>query len=347
MKKFMSGIITIMSVLSFSSTASAHEHHGYSHDKEIGYTNPNWMSKINDDVRFSDLSIPGTHDTMSIGYGGDIAQTQSMSLNAQLDAGIRYIDIRCRYTDGSFAIHHGPIFLHSMFGDVLNITTQFLDNHPGETVFMRVKQEHSSVSNDIFNQTLKEYIDRYPGYFFDSKNRTNTDPTLREMRGKIVILLNVGGSSIGLNYPHDFNIQDDHHLSNNWDLHDKWLKVKNQLNQANTANQTMSRKKFINYLSGSGGVLPYFVASGHSSPSTGAPRLATGLTTPGWSNSYPDFPRVDCFIGICTIPFEGTNVLTANYIAEKPFNYTGIVVSDFPGRELINNVIRVNKNQLF
>ncbi|MCU4837082.1 phosphatidylinositol-specific phospholipase C [Bacillus cereus] len=346
-KKFSSGMIAILSVLSFSSMASAHEHPGYSHDKEIGYTNSNWMSQINDSVRFSDLSIPGTHDTMSTGYGGDIAQTQSMSLQAQLDVGIRYIDIRCRYTDGLFAIHHGSIFLHTMFGDVLNTTTQFLDNHPGETIFMRVKQEHSSVSNDIFNQTLKEYMDRYPGYFFDSQNRTNTDPTLEEMRGKIVILLNVGGSNVGLNYPHDFNIQDDYNLPTNWDLHDKWLKVKTQLNMANTAHQAMSRKKFINYLSGSGGTFPYFVASGHSNPATGAPRLATGLTTPGWSNSYLDFPRVDCFIGICTIPFEGTNVLTTNYIAEKPFNYTGIVVSDFPGRGLINNVISVNKNLSF
>ncbi|WP_424577992.1 RICIN domain-containing protein [Bacillus cereus] len=158
--------------------------------------------------------------------------------------------------------------------------------------------------------------------------------------------MNVGGSNIGLNYPHDFNIQDDYHLSTNWDLYDKWSKVKKQLNEANTSYNRGSKIKFINYLSGSGGSFPYFVASGHSSPGTSAPRLATGLTTPGWSNSYLDFPRVACFIGICTIAFEGTNILTTDYIENNNLKYTGIIVADFPGQALINNVIKTNNHLL-
>ncbi|AQZ47425.1 1-phosphatidylinositol phosphodiesterase precursor [Paenibacillus larvae subsp. larvae] len=314
---------------------------------QLSVAHPDWMASIKDTAKLSELSIPGTHDTMSIGYGGDIAQTQSMNLKTQLNSGVRFIDIRCRYIDGVFAIHHGPVFLHVMFGDVLNTVTEFLKNHPGETVLMRVKQEHSDVSNETFNNKLKEYMDRYPGCFFDSQNRTNTNPTLKEMRGKIVILLNVGGSTIGLNYPHNFNIQDDYHLNTNWDLYDKWLKVKTHLNKANTEHQNGSKTTFINYLSGSGGSFPYFVASGHSSPGTWAPRLATGLTTPGWSHSYPDFPRVACFLGICTIAFEGTNILTTDYITKNDLKYTGIVVSDFPGPDLINNVIGVNSHLEF
>lgn len=342
MSKNICGILVFIFISAYPECSFAHEHSGYSHDSTIGYTNPDWMSHIKDSVRLNELSIPGTHDTMSIGYGGDIPQTQSMSLQTQLDAGIRFLDIRCRYIDGSFAIHHGSVFLHTMFGDVLNTATKFLKNHPGETIFMRIKQEHSEVSNHTFNQTLNQYMDRYPGYFFDSQNRTNTNPTLAEMRGKIVILLNVGGSSTGLNYSNDFNIQDDYSLSTNWDLYDKWLQVKNQLNKANTEHNKGFKTKFINYLSGSGGSFPYFVASGHSNPATGAPRLATGLTTPGWSGSYPDFPRVNCFIGICTIAFEGTNILTADYIANHDLQYVGFVVADFPGKGLINNVIKTN-----
>lgn len=67
---------------------------------------------------------------------------------------------------------------------------------------------------------------------------------------------------------------------------------------SNTNTATSSR---ISFWTGSVGSFPYFVASGKSSPNGN--RLATGLTTPGFSNRYTDFPRVACFIGICTIAF--------------------------------------------
>ncbi|MBK3496392.1 phosphatidylinositol-specific phospholipase C domain-containing protein [Viridibacillus sp. YIM B01967] len=343
MKRIFCFILIIMFIFNFSTAAFAHEHSGYSHDSTLNYQNPNWMDAIDDKARLSELSIPGTHDSMAYKTSvpaTDHVYTQSMSLKTQLNSGIRYLDIRCRYTEGSFAIHHGDYYLDAMFGDVLNEVTNFLSQHPSETILMRIKQEKSAVSNQLFNETLRKYMDRYPEYFWDSQNGKITNPSLGEMRGKIVILRNVAGSNIGIDYAHQFNIQDKFHLNTNWDLYDKWLTVKEQLKKANGSNGNQT--KFINYLSGSGGSYPYFVASGHSSPGTAAPRLATGLTTPGWENSYPDFPRTDCFIGICTIAFEGTNILTTDYIANNNLNYTGIVVSDFPGRGLIDNVIRVN-----
>ena len=89
---------------------------------------------------------------------------------------------------------------------------------------------------------------------------------------------------------------------------------------------------------------PYFVASGQSSPGTNDPRLLTGRTTPGWKDSWPDFPRVGCFIGICSIAFEGTNILSADRIGKgKEFDkYVGMVISDFPGKDLINAIISLN-----
>lgn len=76
-------------------------------------TTKQWMSALPDTTNLAALSIPGTHDTMS--YNGDItwtltkplAQTQTMSLYQQLEAGIRYIDIRAK---DNLNIYHGPIF---------------------------------------------------------------------------------------------------------------------------------------------------------------------------------------------------------------------------------------------
>lgn len=43
-----------------------------------------------------------------------------------------------------------------MFGDVLNQVTSFLTKNPSEVVYMRLKQENSSVNDQIFNQVLNE-----------------------------------------------------------------------------------------------------------------------------------------------------------------------------------------------
>ena len=102
----------------------------------------------------------------------------------------------------------------------------------------------------------------------------------------------------------------------------------------------------IAFWTGSVGSFPYFCASGKSSPGNSAPRLATGLTTPGFSSYYPDFPRVACFIGICTIAFEGINTLGYNYFTGNGLTYLGITFVDFFGDNLVSSVIGLN-SQLF
>lgn len=127
-------------------------------------------------------------------------------------------------------------------------------------------------------------------------------------------------------------------MNTNWNLYDKWTLVKNFLGTANAAGASQ-----LSFWTGHGGSFPYFVASGKSSPGNGAPRLVTGATTPGWPSSYcSDFPRVACFIGICSIVFEGINILGYNYIVNQNYKYLGIIFTDFAGDQLITKVIGVN-----
>lgn len=132
-------------------------------------------------------------------------------------------------------------------------------------------------------------------------------------------------------------------LDTNWDLYGKWVDVKEQYQDANSSTEG-SRNFYINFLSGSGGSFPYFVASGRSSPGTGASRLLTGLTTLTSPNKYPDFPRIDCFAGICSIAFEGTNILSYEYLESADINFAGIVYADFPGHGLIDRIIALNND---
>ncbi|OOR09355.1 hypothetical protein BW897_28085 [Bacillus cereus] len=322
------------------STASPrHSHYAYSHDSNIGYVNPNWMSQISDNATFGDLSIPGTHNTMAL-HGGDITQCQTMSLSTQLNAGIRYLDIRCKHESNMFSIYHGIVYQHASFEDVCLGVTSFLRENPSETIFMRIKEEGDGGNNNrSFADTFADYKSRYNEYFW---NWTSDNPRLSDIRRKIVVLQDFSGSRFGISY-HILNKQDQYDLNTNWDLHDyKWLPAKSHLYAANDSYNSGSRQVFLNYLSGSGGSFPYFVVSGHSSPGTDASRLSTGLTTPAFEGWYPDFPRVDCFIGICTIAFEGTNILTSNLIEANNFNYVGIIATDFPGGGLIGNIINMN-----
>ncbi len=323
-------------------SASAHYNRAYLRSAdEFRFNNTDWMSQIDEEKRLSDISIPGTHDTMSIGYGGDIAQTQGLTLQSQLAKGIRFIDIRVRAYDNAFSIHHGPIYLHKNFDDVLNTCIQFLREHPGETIYMRLKQEYSSVDNAELNRILMNYLNKteFNKYLYKGNS---SNPRLKTTRGKFVLFKDFRQSvAPGLEYPYDFDIQDKYSLSTNWDLYSKWLSVKNQLVKADTSSRNSI---FINYLSGSGGSFPYFVASGHSSPGTGAPRLLTGLTVPGWAGAYPDFPRVNWVGSVASIAFEGTNILTNDFIKKDKLQRTGIVVADFPGESLINTIIGLNNN---
>ncbi len=320
--------------------AYAHNHPAYSHDSQPGSYNSDWMARLSGKAPLNELSLPGTHDSMSF-YGGDITQTQSMSLDNQLLAGVRVLDIRCRRIDNKFAIHHGMVYQHANFDDVLQSVTRFLAAHPQETVLMRVSEEYTAANSSMdFASIFESYANdaRYSQYIW----RGNApDVRLGEVRGKLVILRNFSGIGYGIDYG-SINTQDAYNLNTNWDLYGKWEKVKAQLNNANTASLNGRHGFYQNYLSGSGGSFPYFVVSGHSSPGTGAPRLATGLTTPGWKNSYPDFPRVSCFIGICTIAFEGTNVLSHDYIERNKPRFVGILMTDFPGHGLLEKVIQLN-----
>ncbi|MCX6112934.1 MAG: hypothetical protein NTY22_06625 [Proteobacteria bacterium] len=102
-----------------------------------------------------------------------------------------------------------------------------------------------------------------------------------------------------------------------------------------------------NFLSGSYGSFPYFVASGHSSPGTNAPRLWTGLagSKSGMASKYPDFEHRT--YGTKKLPqasiwFTGTNDLSVQWLRNNHPKYTGIIFADFPGKDLIGEIIDAN-----
>lgn len=345
-----------ISLLACATVSFAGVEPGYSHDSNPSAYHQSWMTVLPDSLKLSYMSIPGTHDSMAH-IGGDSVQTQSLSLNNQLYAGIRVLDIRILFQFNQFDLSHGVMPQPGNFDSVMQTVSEFLYNFPRETVLMRVKEEMHGLGNtESFEDAFKIYWSRYSHVFWQNQSK-EADPSLGEIRGKVVVLQDFNATgSYGLSYG-SFHAQDNYTLTTNWDLYTKWTEVKNQLELANavgnyctplycfSTNPANANLQFINYLSGATGVFPYFVASGKSSPATDAPRLATGKTTPGFSG-WPDFPRTACFLGICTISFEGTNNLTYNWLAAGRRMRVGIIMADFPGDGLIREVIAVNQQAL-
>ena len=385
-------------LLSLPALGIAQHYDGYSSDSNGGSdrTNTKWMSMVSDSVLLSDMSIPGTHDTgtWKVDSANPMAKTQTMSIDRQLSAGIRALDIRCRYQYNRCDLYHGPdiwgVGLKQNLTDVLTIVTNFLKTNPSETVLLSINNpeaygggpsDGSPNNNDNYpgTQNMVTFTDffktkywndaTYGPYFWKNSNTlpsTDTSwsngipsvPTLGQVRGKIVVMQNFGNGSnttwqgwYGLpgvrwtGLTSYVNIQNDYNLTTNWDLYAKWTKVKNQLDLANSSARG-GNLIYQNWWNGSGGSFPYFVASGKSSAGTNDPLLLTGKTTWDGGDVFPDFPRILCAGSLCSIAYQGVNVLGNAYIRDQMVDFNkprvGIIALDFPDVTLIENIFNLN-----
>ncbi|MGA2255464.1 MAG: phosphatidylinositol-specific phospholipase C domain-containing protein, partial [Thermoguttaceae bacterium] len=223
----------------------------------VPLTGANWMSYVSSGASLFQMSLPGTHDSMTgsglipggttylddlidsglnswlglegypalaglldgitnLGINGLdigelsqpivqlISQSQSADLATQLNEGIRALDIRVGLTDNSLEIVHGPVTIGNpplMFDTaVLQVVTDFLAQHPSETVVMQVQQDYNDNTSVLTTaQVFQDYEAEvnpdtdlpYRDYIYDptsSRNVNGIPPNLGAARGKIVII---------------------------------------------------------------------------------------------------------------------------------------------------------------
>lgn len=100
-----------------------------------------WMRDIPDDATVMNLSIPGTHNSCCVDGPLGLAKTQNLDLPEQLNAGIRFLDIRLALYHGNLCVHHDVVCTEKTYVEVLDICATFLDQHPSETILMSVADE--------------------------------------------------------------------------------------------------------------------------------------------------------------------------------------------------------------
>jgi 1-phosphatidylinositol phosphodiesterase len=155
-----------------------------------------WMADLADARGVAEISIPGTHDSGALHEPSPgLAQAQRIAIADQLAAGVRYFDVRCRHIADAFLIFHGPIDQDQTFDEVLATMAQFLDEHPGETLIVSVKEEALPQRNTrSFEATFAAYVAQAPDRWYLG----DTLPRLGDVRGRLVLLRRFAASAAPL-----------------------------------------------------------------------------------------------------------------------------------------------------
>ncbi|WP_441247452.1 phosphatidylinositol-specific phospholipase C domain-containing protein [Kitasatospora sp. McL0602] len=295
-------------------------------------TRADWMKNISGTTSLAALSLPGTHETLAT-HGIEISKTQedfgdsAGTLAAQLERGIRAVDIRVRVTQNQyFAIHHGPQYQNANFDDVLTKAQAFLRQHPSETIVMRLRAEcprptggvtdctndPSTVNSKNIESIFDGYASRYSNLFYDASVAKGTRaavPVLSSVRGKIVL-----GSFDNVDDQYGISGFNDR-TEDDWSdpgVNKKWDEV-----QANIGQAVADRggHMFVTYTSASGiGASPFAYAGGS-----------------GWDPTRKE-PSV-----------LGINPRLMRYLNGGGGNgHLGIIMMDYPGWALVEDIIARN-----
>ncbi|UXH80361.1 phosphatidylinositol-specific phospholipase C domain-containing protein [Roseateles amylovorans] len=298
-----------------------------------------WMSTIPDDRPLFKMSIPGTNQSATYGdHTRSLAyQSQSLNLVDQLQAGIRFLDFRCRLTNGSLQFQREELSMRKSCGSGIYDVVSFLKRHPTETVIVSLKQEYSTASSEEFLTAFNRIAADFAPWMWTVDTLA---PTLGKVRGKIVILNNyawdewdIDKSGIPIRH---FNVLNRFENSTKQFPYEQFVAT-----QARLKSFPDPAAYYITNLASSGTYPPYVSAGARTSMFGG--HQATFLRVPEWDLAYPELPRDVCAGGTARcIYYMGMNEMAAGVIKKEMPAYVGIVAADFPGKPLIDAIIERN-----
>lgn len=153
-----------------------------------------WMSTIPNTTLLRALTIPGAHDAATKNCGS-ASQCQSLSITELLNAGVRALDLRPRYTGSSesditlnnLEIYHGISATGVLFKDAINDIDNFLAANPTETVFINLQKENSGGTDysSTWRSSVRTCLLNHSSRVLQQLSSTTT---LNSCRGKMVVI---------------------------------------------------------------------------------------------------------------------------------------------------------------
>jgi len=165
----------------------------------LDYSLSSWMQNIPDETLLSAMTIPGTHDSCAES-NIPFVRTQYLSITKQMEAGLRFLDLRCRVdSKGKLYMYHGGIPINlPMYLSLETVMKEVFDfiergkSDPTETVLISINNDDVSdkESPSVFYNAVKDHIDKTPRYQNGHRRwiTKRTTASLGEARGKAVLL---------------------------------------------------------------------------------------------------------------------------------------------------------------
>lgn len=145
-----------------------------------------WLGSVDQHQLITELLLPGTHDTMTAPCPERYYHTQTLSLAEQLQAGVRFLDIRLRR---EMVAAHREWISDITADTIFSTCAKFLQEHPSEFMLMRIQNANEKKDDyEAYGEALQKKIAEYGDLFYHWDKETDGWMTVREAAGKIVAL---------------------------------------------------------------------------------------------------------------------------------------------------------------
>jgi|LAHS01.1.fsa_nt_gb 1-phosphatidylinositol phosphodiesterase len=271
-----------------------------------------WMASLDDAATLQSLTLPGSHDSGAYYSLADLAgKCQDLSIEEQLNDGVRFLDVRLEASENTLYVCHGPINEGASFATVLKTVAAFLKDNPTETVLLSVKEEaKASLTFFSFDELVNQEIGKYPTSIYVGRELPSS---LKEVRGKMVFFSRYAGNSIGV----------DCYGNNEW-------QDPSDAASPNSFDLSISAKLHV---------------QDHYKLKDNATKWEEALAGLTYAESHPDTLTLNFFSGYLVSSFPPSySVSTAKVInpkikAELPSSRKGVLIMDFITADLVASVL--------
>lgn len=305
MKKSLYSLF-VLSMLSSCTTETSIEKTNQTTNVEIGKSNrevyfqtmSKWMGEINPNTEIGKLTIPGTHDSMSINNHA-FSSNQYGSIKEQLEAGARIFDLRFNLVNGQFMGYHGVVKLNITLDEIMTDFSNFLRENPTEVIIATFKKENNKDAKESWVNYFNQQMTKFEANGL-VKTNWNSNSKLNDCRGKILPLSRetytnttfVQGWSGNPNYSkanligdgqyNNLNISDYYHVSTILaaSINYKFEKIRENIDRANTNNAV--DQSYLTYCSGASAFAYPVAVADRMNPRVAEYIQKSNLKSGGW-----------------------------------------------------------------
>ncbi len=145
-----------------------------------------WMSHCPPETLITKLLLPGTHDTMTASCPERYYHTQIMSLEEQLMAGVRFLDLRLRR---EMKAAHREWISDIDADQIFSLCAEFLSCYPREMLLVRIQNANEKKDDyEAYGAALKEKIESWEELFYHWEDGAPAWMSLEACAGKIVAI---------------------------------------------------------------------------------------------------------------------------------------------------------------